>query len=221
MNIFEILIQYKTAFLLGLSVTLKICLLTRWFGIFFGVGLGILISKYKILKKINFWLSSLIGWIPILVLLYWMYFPLQQALNINIDSFVLATTCFVIVNMFMVAKIVNEGIENLPKQYVTAWKLCWLSDNTILQKVQIPLIFKHIIWPILIVQITMLHTSIFASLINVDDIFRQIQRVNALVYKPIELYSLLAVFFIIISVPVYILANNLKKKYSKDFSERI
>lgn len=221
MNIFDILIQYKTAFFLWLAVTLKICILTRWLGIFLGVILWILTSKYKLLKKINFWLSSLIGWIPVLVLLYRVYFPLQQALGINIDSFILATACFVIVNMFMVAKIVNEWIADLPKQYIIAWKLTWLSENTILRKIQIPLIFKYIIWPILIVQITMLHTSIFASLINVDDIFRQIQRVNSIVYKPIELYSLLAIFFVVISVPLYMFANNLKKKYAKDFSERI
>ncbi len=221
MNIFDILIQYKTAFLLWLATTLKICLLTRWFWIFFGIVLWVLIGKYSLIRKVHVWISTIIGWIPVLVLLYWMYFPMQQALNINIDSFLLATICFVVVNTILVTNIIYEWIKNLPNQYVIAWKLCGLSESIILKKIKIPLVFKHVIWPILIVQITMLHTSIFASLINVDDIFRQIQRVNAIVYKPIELYTILALFFVIISVPIYVFANNLKRKYTKDFSERI
>jgi ABC-type amino acid transport system permease subunit len=66
----------------------------------------------------------------------------------------------------------------------------------------------------------MLHNSIFASLINVDEIFRQIQRINAMVYKPIELYTALAMFFIVITVPLTLVAYYLKKKYAKDYSER-
>lgn len=221
MNIFNILIEYKIAFLLWLTTTLKICLLTRWFWILFGIILWLLISKYSLIRIVYTWISTIFGWIPVLVLLYWMYFPMQQALNINIDSFFLAMACFVIVNTILVANIIYEGIKNLPNQYIIAWKLCGLSESVILRKVKVPLIFKHVIWPILIVQITMLHTSIFASLINVDDIFRQIQRINAIIYKPIELYTILALFFVIISVPVYIFADNLKKKYTKDFSERI
>jgi len=221
-EIFNILVHYKTAFLLWLLVTLKICLYTWILGIFFGVVLWILSNEYKsTIWRINTWLYTLIEWIPVLVLLYWLYFPMQQILWISINSFILAVACFAIVNMFLVAKVIKDWIENLPKQYVISGKLTWLSNTTILLKIKLPIIFKHVIWPIIIIQITMLKNSIFASLINVDDIFRQIQRVNAIVYKPIELYSLLALFFITISVPINIFANHLKKKYTRNFSERV
>ena len=62
-------------------------------------------------------------------------------------------------------------------------------------------------------QVAMMHATIFASLINVDEIFRQIQRVNAIEYKPIELYSILAVIFLCISIPLQFFAKYFNDRF--------
>jgi polar amino acid transport system permease protein len=221
MNIFEIFSTYKVGFLQGLGVTLKLLLIVWSVGIFVGTIIGTLSAKYDksfgIITKI---ISTLISGVPIIVLLYWLYYPMQQQFQIDIPAFNIASLAFSFVNVFMVADLVKNAIKDLPNQYLLAAKVSGLSEKTILTKIQIPLIFKQLLGPILLVQISMLHNSIFASLINVDEIFRQIQRINAIVYKPIELYTALAMFFIIITVPLTLTAYYLKRKYAKDYSER-
>ncbi len=221
MNFFEIFVAYKEGLLQGLRVTLELCLLVWTIGIVLGTFVGIINAKYK--KSFGFILkilSMLISGVPVIVLLYWLYYPLQQQLQIDISAFNIAVCALSIVNVFMVADLVKNAINDLPNQYLLPAKVSGLSSKTILKKIQIPLIFKQLVGPILLVQITMLHSSIFASLINVDDIFRQIQRINALVYKPIELYTSLAVFFIVITIPLTLIARYLKMKYARDYSER-
>lgn len=221
MSIFDIFLTYKEGFLQGLGVTLKLCILVWSIGIFVGTAFGILSAKYYrsfgLVSKI---ISSLISGVPILVLLYWLYYPVQQQLQIDIPPFTIAVFALSLINVFVVSDLVNNSIKDLPSQYVMAAKVSGLSERTILTKIQIPLIFKHLLGPVLLAQITILHSSIFASLINVDEIFRQIQRVNAMVYKPIELYTALALFFIVITVPLNLVAFYLKRKYAKDYSER-
>ncbi|GHT78630.1 amino acid ABC transporter permease [Bacteroidia bacterium] len=221
MNIFEIFVTYKDGFLQGLGVTLELCLLVWSIGIIGGAIVGILSAQYNasfgLIAKI---FSTLISGVPVIVLLYWLYYPMQQQFEIDIPPFNIAVFALAFVNIFMVADLVKNAIKDLPNQYLLSAKVSGLRGKTILLKIQIPLIFKQLIGPILLVQITMLHSSIFASLINVDDIFRQIQRINAMVYKPIELYTALAIFFIVITVPLTLLAQYLKKKYAKDYSER-
>lgn len=221
MNIFEIFSNYKQGFLQGLGVTLKLCLLVWFIGIFVGTAFGVLSAKYNrsfgLITKI---ISTVISGVPVIVLLYWLYYPMQQQLQIDIPAFNIAVFAFSFVNVFMVADLVKNAIKDLPNQYLLAAKVSGLSEKTILTKIQIPLIFKQLLGPVLLVQIAMLHNSIFASLINVDEIFRQIQRINAMVYKPIELYTALAMFFIIITVPLTLIAYYLKRKYAKDYSER-
>ncbi len=151
---------------------------------------------------------------------YWFIISMQQKFQIDIPPFEIAVFAFSFVNVFVVADLVKNAIKDFPNQYLLAAKVSGLSEKTILTKIQIPLIFKQLLGPVLLVQISMLHNSIFASLINVDEIFRQIQRINAIVYKPIELYTALAVFFIIITVPLTLIAYYLREKYAKDYSER-
>ena len=221
MTIFEIFLTYKEGFLQGLSVTLKLCLSIWIIGIVVGTVFGILSAKYsKTFGMILKIISTFISGVPILVLLYWLYYPVQQQLQIDIPAFNIAVFALSFVNVFMVADLVKNAIQELPSQYLMAAKVSGLSEKTVLIKIQIPLIFKQLLGPVLLVQISMLHNSIFASLINVDEIFRQIQRINAMVYKPIELYTALALFFIVITVPLTIAAHYLKKKYAKDYSER-
>lgn len=221
MDFVDILIEYKQGFWQGLKVTLELCFLVWLLGICAGTLLGILGATYKksvgnILRVI----TTVVSGVPIIVLLFWLYYPMQQQLNLDISPFKIAVLALGLVNTLMVADLVKNAIQELPKQYLVSAKVSGLSEKSTLLKIKIPLIFKQLVGPILLVQISMLHNSIFASLINVDDIFRQIQRINAMVYKPIELYSTLALFFILISVPLSLLANYLKRKYAVDYSER-
>lgn len=221
MNIFQIFAEYHQGFLKGLLVTLELCLYIWVIGIVIGTLIGIAGAKYsKTIGLISRLVSTLISGVPILVLLYWLYYPLQQELQIDINPFAIAVFAFSFINIFIVAGLVRNAINDLPKQYILSAKVSGLSEKIILRKIQIPLIFKELLGPVLLVQISMLQNSIFASLINVDDIFRQIQRINAIIYKPIELYSALAIFFIIITVPLNLLAYYLKRKYTRDYSER-
>ena len=221
MDIFEIFVTYKEGFLQGLRVTLRLCFYVWTIGIMIGTIVGILSAKYKksfgVVTKIA---STLISGVPIIVLMYWLYYPMQQQLDIDIPAFNIAVFALACVNVFMVADLAKNAIKDLPNQYILSAKVSGLSEKTILLKIQIPLIFKQLVGPILFVQITMLHCSIFASLINVDEIFRQVQRINAMVYKPIELYTTLAIFFIVITIPLTLIAQYLKRKYTKDYSER-
>jgi ABC-type amino acid transport system permease subunit len=72
---------------------------------------------------------------------------------------------------------------------------------------------------LLAVQVAMLQMTLFASLISVEELFRVAQRINSTIHKPIEIYTALAMFFIIICVPAYILAFYLRQKYTRDISE--
>jgi polar amino acid transport system permease protein len=221
MNVIDIFATYKEGFLQGLLVTFRLCLFIWVIGIVVGTLFGILSAKYhKSFGLVTRVISVLLSGVPVIVLLYWLYYPMQQELQIDIPAFSIAVFAFSFVNTFTVGELVRNAIKDLPQQYIIAAKVSGLKELPILLRIQIPLIFKQLLGPVLLVQITMLQNSIFASLINVDDIFRQIQRINAIVYKPIELYSALALFFIIISVPLTLLGYYLKRKYARDYSER-
>ena len=69
-------------------------------------------------------------------------------------------------------------------------------------------------------QVVMLHATLFASLISVEEIFRVAQRINSSIYRPVEIYTALACFFLLVCLPINLLAVHLKNTYTRDMSER-
>jgi len=220
-SVFEIIYKYRDAFAGGLFVTLKLCLITWIVGLVVGGSLGILSVKWK--KAIGIPVRSfsfILSGIPILVFLYWLHYPAQTLLNIVVDPFYTASAMLTILNIFAVSDIVRGGIENLPNQYIEVAKICGLSNKKRLFKIEFPLIFRHIFPPLLITQVNMLHMSLFASLISVEEIFRVTQRVISIEYKPVEIYTALGIFFLLISLPLNGIALYFKHKYGRNLSER-
>lgn len=221
MSVFDIIMTYKEGLLAGLLVTLKLCLIIWSSGVIVGTILGYFGSKYRSeigtpSRVVSFILSG----IPILILLFWLHYPLQAMLQVNINPFFTAAFAFSILNIFSVADLVRSALVNFPTQYNLAARVCGLSEKETFLKIEMPIIFRQIIPSLLSLQVTMLQLTLFASLISVEEIFRVAQRINAVIYKPIEVYTALAIFFLFICLPLNGIALWLKNKYTRDLSEK-
>lgn len=220
-TIVQIVVQYKEGLLSGLLVTLGLCLIVWLSGLIFGVIFGSFAHRQKestgfVLKVLSFLLAS----IPILVLLFWLHYPLQELLGVVIIPFITAAIALSLVNIVGVAQIVRDVLNDFPKQYSIAGKVCGLSDKEIFTKIEFPIIFRQVIPQFLTLQVSMLQMTLFASLISVQEIFRVAQQINSMVYKPVEIYTALAIFFILICLPLNILSYWLKNKYTRNISEQ-
>ena len=220
MNSLQILYQYKADFLVGLTVTIKLCLLVWGIGLLFGFIIGYAGFKFKVAIGIpSRIISFLLGGIPVLVFLFWLHYPVQYWLGMVIDGFYTAVTALAIINTFLVADIVRNALNNFPTQYTLAGEVCGLDKKTIYWKIQFPIIIRQILPGILFTQVAMLQSTLFASLISVEEIFRVSQRINSNIYKPVEIYTSLAILFLLICLPMNGIGFWIKKKYSRDFSE--
>ena len=220
-TVIDIIIRYREGLLSGLLVTLGLCIIVWLSGLIFGVLFGAFAHRQKestgfVLKILSFLLAS----IPILVLLFWLHYPLQELLGVVIMPFITAAVALSLLNIVGVAQIVRDVLADFPQQYAIAGKVCGLSDKEIFAKIEFPIIFRQIIPQFLTLQVNMLQMTLFASLISVEEIFRVAQHINSLIYKPVEIYTALGVFFIAICLPLNILAYWLKNKYTRNYSEK-
>jgi His/Glu/Gln/Arg/opine family amino acid ABC transporter permease subunit len=221
MTILDILTSYYPAFLKGLYVTLQLSMIVWLSGILIGGALGLAGSKFTHLIGIpSRILSFILSGIPIIVFLFWLHYPAQAMLNIVIDPFYTAALTLSIINIFAVSDIVRGALIDFPKQYLTAAKVAGLSKKQTIFNIQLPLILRQVIPSILLLQVTMLHTTLFASLISVEEIFRVAQRINAQIYRPVEIYTALGLFFLLVCLPINGFAFWLKKRFTRNLSEQ-
>ena len=220
MNAFEILSKYREEFLIGIGVTLQIALVVWLIGLIVGGILGVFGAKYKRFVGIpSSTISFVLGGIPAIVFLFWLHYPAQRIFEVVIDGYYSTIFALSLINTFLIADIVRNALANFPEQYIISAEVMGFSQREITWKIQIPLILRQIIPSVLITEIVMLHSTLFGSFISVDEIFRIALRVNSEVYRPVEVFSLLAIFFLIISLPIAGIAGWLKKKYSRNLSK--
>jgi polar amino acid transport system permease protein len=221
LSIWGIIYTYKEGLLAGLLVTLGLCLIIWLSGLFFGVLFGALAHRQKestglFLKIISFLLAST----PILVLLFWLHYPLQALLGVVIVPFITAAFALSLINIVGVAQIIRDALDDFPQQYAIAGKVCGLTEKEIIFQIELPIIFRQTIPQFLTLQVSMLQLTLFASMISVQELFRVAQQIDSIIYKPVEIYTALAVFFIAICLPLNLLAYWLKKRYTRDLSEK-
>lgn len=221
MNLVDILIRYQQGFLDGVKVTILLAGLTWCIGISAGCLLGVLShSSRRLFGNGLRVFAFLLSGIPFLVLIYWGHYPLQVILGVNIDGFYTALAILSLLNTVAVAEICRTSLDDFPEHYISAAKVCGMPTGHIIRFIQLPLIFRQVIPGILNLQVNMLQMTLFASLISVEELFRVAQRINSSIHKPVEIYSALAIFFLIICLPINGLAIWLKYRFTRDISEK-
>jgi polar amino acid transport system permease protein len=221
MTVLDIIWTYRKDFLYGLWVTLQLCLLIWPIGILAGVLLGVAGARWKALvgwpsRAVSFVLSG----IPVLVFLFWLHYPLQYLLGVVIKPFYTATAALSIINTLLVADLIRGVLNDFPSQYLMAAKVCGLSQQHTVLHIQLPIISRQVLPSLLFIQVGILQSTLFASLISVEEVFRVAQRINSLVYRPVEIYTALALFFLLVCLPLYGLAFWLRGRFTRNLSER-
>lgn len=221
MNVFRILVEHRQEFGIGLFVTVKLCALIWPIGLILGAILGMAGVRWRrVVGMPSRAASFVLGGIPVLVFLFWLHYPLQSMLNVVIDPFYTAVAALSILNTVLVADMVRGVLLDFPQQYVLAARACGLSPRETVLKIQLPIVLRQILPSLLLLQVSMLQATLFASLISVDEIFRVVQRVNSEIYRPVELYTALAVLFLIVCLPLHGLATWLKIQFTRNLSEQ-
>ena len=219
MSVLDILINYHAELLRGLWVTIELFLLTSAIGIVVGVILGALGARYKGVGVFVKFFSFVLASVPLLVILFWFYYPFQTILGVSISAFTTAVISLALINIAAIAELIRGVLSDFPKQFIYVAQMSDLSAKQIFSKIQFPMIFRQVIPSLLTTQIFILQATLFASLIAVPEILRVAQNINSMIYKPVEIYTSLAFFFIITLAPINYFAYALKQHFTRDFSD--
>jgi ABC-type amino acid transport system permease subunit len=158
--------------------------------------------------------------IPIMVYLLWCHYPLQAWLGISIPPFITAATVFSFYNTLVIGEVVRSAVEDLPISFQLAAQATGLPNSTYIRYILLPLTFRAALPGYLVSQVGVLHLTLFASLISVDELFRVTQRINSVEYNAVGVFSILAIFYFVLSFPLLLLASVASRQLARLGLER-
>lgn len=210
---FAVLIEYQHLFLEGFLTTIKLLFLIVIIGVPLGTLIGVVGGRYsRTISSIVYSLRFFTKVVPVLVLLFWLHYPLQAILGVVINPFWTTVAALGFVNTIAVAYIIQSELKLLPNAYREAGSTLGMTRSQIVEHIELPILMRRVLPGIALNQAAMLEYTLFASLISVPELFRVAQSVNAMIYDPVSIYSLLVIFFIIILGPLHIFISWYKRR---------
>lgn len=214
MGVWEILVRYHPQLLSGLKVTILLCLATYAIGLAVGIFLGV--ARYRIGQLLEIpcrILAIVFSALPLIVLLFWMHYPLQYLLNVVIKPIYTSIAALSLIMTFMVADIVANALRTFPEDLVDSARLAGMSKKQMAWEIQWPIVVREVMPQFLFVMVVILQGTLFTSLISVEEIFRVAQQINADIYRPVQIYTALAIFFLFICAALNLSGLYLRSRF--------
>lgn len=213
---FYIVWKYKEALLKATLVTLELTILVCILGTILGFTIALL-QQTK-----NRWLTipiriyvDVIRGIPLLILLLWLYYCIPIFTGIKISSFLTALIGLSINVSPFISEIVRSGIESIPKGQYESSKILGFTKTQTMIRIIIPQAIKQMIPNLVSMYITMLKFSSFASIIAVNELLHSANVLISNTYKPLEIYTTIAIMYVIMVIPLTYFAEFLEKRLEK------
>ncbi|PLS17332.1 nickel transporter [Bacillus sp. M6-12] len=182
----------------GVLLTLQISALALIISIPVGVILGLCrISKYKIISFLATAYIEFIRGVPLLVLLFWIFFVLGKFLQLGpYWSAVLGLAAF---SGAFVAEIIRAGIESVPKGQMESARSSGMTYFQAMRLIILPQAFRKMLPPLASQFIILIKDSSLVSVISVTDLTLVAKNLIVTSFRSLEVWTAVAILYFIIT----------------------
>ena len=211
----HVLIRYQSFLIDGVLITIQMALL----GMSIALTLGLIIalmgkSGIKILEIFSDIYIQIFRAIPLFVYLIWMFYGAAMLTGINVPAFSTAVICLSMTHSAFMAETYRAGIESVPKGHTEAGLSVGLSRFQVMRYIILPQAIRTILPPIGNEFVIVFKSTTILGIIGVDELVRKAQFATTLSFRPFELYSAVAVIFVIMVIIISRFNLFLEKKFS-------
>ena len=216
MLFFELLVEHFPSFMDAMGQTVQITLFSLFFGLVLGIVFGLMkVSQNKVLQSISNAYIWIIRGTPLLVQIYFVYFGIPMATGMKLTEWQAGVVTMSLNAGAYIAEIVRGGIESIDPGQMEAARSLGLPYNKSMSKVVLPQALRTML-PSLINQfiITLKDTSLL-SVIGVRELTMNGKIITANNMETIRMWSIVAIYYLIIISILTMVANKVEAKVSK------
>jgi polar amino acid transport system permease protein len=214
---FAILGKYSHLFWLGLGWTLVYTIGSIVLGSLIGLVVGILrLRRPRIIDWLLVAYIELFRCTPLLVQIIWFYYAFPVVLGVNIPADVAAMSVLSLYGGAFYAEIVRGSIESVPRGQWDAAHALGLRRWRVLRLVILPQALKPMLAPYVNQSVTQLKNTSLVSVIAVPDLVYNATLINADTYRPLEVYTIVALIYFAILFPATLIGRRLESGMTYD-----
>lgn len=206
----------------GFWSTIQVSLLAAVFSISIGLLIALPgMSKNPWIRAINRIYVEFIRAIPLLPLLFWVFYGLPQilkamGLGISINPFWGAIITLAVADSAFTAEIFRAGIQSIDRGQREGAQTVGLNRYQAMRYVILPQAVRRILPPLANQFIYIVKMSAFASVIGMQELTRKANELVVTEYRPLEIYTLLIFEYLVLVLIISQAVRWLERKMSSN-----
>jgi len=208
--------RYKELLISGLQITI-------WFtviSIVAGLALGLIVALGRLSSPVILGIPlragvELFRCTPILVILIWFYYALPVLLDINLSAAMAAFLSLSFYGGSFYSEIIRAGIVSIDPGQVEAAKALGMRQRAAMRRIVLPQAFKRMIPPLMNQSISQLKNTSLISVLAVPDLVYQGQLIAHETYRPLEIYTIVALSYFIVLFPATLFVQHIENRLAR------
>jgi polar amino acid transport system permease protein len=213
---FSFLWAYRWLILAGLGVTIAYTIGTILLGLTIGLVTGLLrLSRNPMITAPLVAYVEIFRCTPLLVQIVWFYYALPVVLGIDIPAHVAAVMVLSLYTGAFYAEIIRGGINSIERGQWDAARAIGMRRRQVMRHVILPQAVKRMIPPFMNQSIIQLKNTSLVSTIAVADLLYQGTIITAATYRPLEVYTMVAIIYFLVLFPLTLVAQQVERRLAR------
>ncbi|THF65653.1 amino acid ABC transporter permease [Pseudothauera nasutitermitis] len=210
---FDAIFQYRGVLVEGMLTTLRVLA----FSVTIGVALGLVLAPLRAAhSRWVRWpvqaLIEVVRAVPPLVLVVWAYYCLPILTGMKLSAY---WTCVLALGLYgsvFFAEIFRSGLQSVDHGLVEAALAVGMTPFKALMRVAAPIAFLRILPAFVGQSVMAVKNSVLGSYIAVGELLYEGQRLSTATFRPLEVLTLVALFFVVTILPLSLLAGSIERR---------
>lgn len=197
----------------GLWATIAISVVSIIIAIVIGIAVAIAgLSKSRYLRHANRIYVETFRSIPLLVLLLWVYYGLPVVAGIQFGVFTAGVISLALSDSAFEAEIFRAGIQSIHVGQWEAGRTLGMKNWQVMRLIILPQAIRRILPALGNQFVYVLKMSSLVSVVGYQELTRRANELTLVEYRPLEIYTVLVVEYLLLIVAVSFLVRKLEQK---------
>lgn len=210
---FDVIYTYRGVLAVGLLNTLYYTVACIVGGLLVGlVEAFARLSPLPIVRLPAHFLVEIFRCTPLLVILIWFYYALPVLLGIQISALTAGMLALSLYGGAFYCEIIRAGIVSIESGQREAAQALGMRRGDTMRRIILPQALRRMVPPLMNQSILQLKNTSLVSVLALPDLIYQGQLVTHETYRPLEVYTMVAVIYFAILFPATLLVQQLERR---------
>ena len=211
---FEVVWENFPIMLSGIGLTIALSILSMLAGAILGMAIALArLSPWTWLRGLAYCYTELFRTTPLLVQIVWVFYVLPLLTGIAFSPFYSGLVSFGLNIAAFMAEIYRAGITSVGRGQSEASLALGMTNAQVMRRILVPQAVTRMIPPIGTMWISLFKDTSLVSAIGVTELMYQARFLAVDTYRPVEIFTICALIYFVITFPQSIGVNWLYHKY--------